>query len=464
MLFVRYCFFVATWGAAMQAIEHRLSSVRFGLRPQLIVAMGVLALLLAAVATTALLSLRHVRENTSRTVEIESDLNQLASDVVITTQLCRLYEKDFFLNIGRPMLRDSDLLEWHTAATNLDSAITAFGRAAISQEDQQQTEQWRTELGNYRKAFLTVQASIDAGALMTTEAAIQAFSPYERDIQSLTKTAQTMAQVKARRAQRAEATLLETTSSSMQLVMVISVLALAVAVVWCVLFPSHLMRPVAALHAAASRLAGGELGARVNLQRSDELGGLGRRFDEMAATIQQRTSAMEAQHQQANLARLEAEAARAEIAAQLTTIEEQRSVIREMSVPVLPLSHSTLVLPLVGALDSRRIALIQEQALRSIERMAARYLILDITGVPIVDTLVAQGLIKVVQAAGLLGAEVVLVGIRPEVAQAVVGLGIQLSDMITRSTLQSGIAYVLERSKGAQVVLADNTTIRRQPL
>jgi rsbT co-antagonist protein RsbR len=224
-----------------------------------------------------------------------------------------------------------------------------------------------------------------------------------------------------------------------------------VAVAWCLLFPIHLMRPIAALQAATSRLAGGDLAARVGLKRGDELGVLGRRFDEMATTIQQRTSAIEAQHERANAARLEAEAARAEIAEQLATIEEQRNIIREMSVPVLPLSQSTLVLPLVGALDSQRLVLVQEQALHSIEELSARYLILDITGVPIVDTAVAQGLIKIVQAARLLGAEVVVVGIRPEVAQAVVGLGIHLSEITTRSTLQSGITYVLSRGNGARV-------------
>jgi rsbT co-antagonist protein RsbR len=144
---------------------------------------------------------------------------------------------------------------------------------------------------------------------------------------------------------------------------------------------------------------------------------------------------------------MEAESARAEIAGQLATIEQQRSVIREMSVPILPLSASTLVMPLVGALDSQRIQLIQEQALETIEHSSARYLILDITGVPIVDSQVAQGLIQIVQASRLLGTEVVLVGIRPEVAQAVVGLGIHLNTTITRGTLQSGMAYVVQHSQ-----------------
>ena len=169
-------------------------------------------------------------------------------------------------------------------------------------------------------------------------------------------------------------------------------------------------------------------------------------------TIQQRTNTIEAQRERADAARAEAEAARAAIAEQLATIDAQRDVIREMSVPVLPLSQSALVLPLVGALDSERLALVQEQALHSIERMSARFLILDITAVPIVDTAVAQGLVQVVQAARLLGTDVVLVGVRPEVAQAVVGLGIHLSDIVTRSTLQSGIAYVLARGQSVRTL------------
>ena len=101
-------------------------------------------------------------------------------------------------------------------------------------------------------------------------------------------------------------------------------------------------------------------------------------------------------------------------------------------------------MPLVGALDSARLHLLQDQALRAITESAARCLLLDITGVPVVDTHVAQELLKVVRAARLLGAEVVLVGIRPEVAQSIIGLGLQLGEVATQGTLQSGIAYALK--------------------
>src|SRR5262249_30361573 len=101
----------------------------------------------------------------------------------------------------------------------------------------------------------------------------------------------------------------------------------------------------------------------------------------------------------------------AEQARLLEENDQQRAVIRDLSVPVLPVSASTLVMPLVGALDSARLQLVQEQALRVIERGTARRLVLDITGVPLVDSQVAQGLLAVVQAARLLGTEAVLVGV-----------------------------------------------------
>lgn len=118
---------------------------------------------------------------------------------------------------------------------------------------------------------------------------------------------------------------------------------------------------------------------------------------------------------------------------------EQRDAIRELSVPVLPIQRDTLAMPLIGALDTARLREIQERALAAIERTAARRLLLDITGVLLVDSQVAKGLFDVVQAARLLGAEVVVVGIRPEVAQTMVGLGIQLDSIRTAADMQSAL-------------------------
>ncbi len=133
----------------------------------------------------------------------------------------------------------------------------------------------------------------------------------------------------------------------------------------------------------------------------------------------------------------------------LTENEQQRLIIRELSVPVLPINDSTLIMPLIGALDTARLRDIQQQALEGIERYSARRLLLDITGVPVVDSQVAQGLMAVVQAAWLLGAEIMLVGIRPEVAQAIVGLGLSLDRVRTFSDLRAALAVANKLSNKA---------------
>lgn len=143
--------------------------------------------------------------------------------------------------------------------------------------------------------------------------------------------------------------------------------------------------------------------------------------------------------------RMELERSREQLRA---TIEEQERLIqtiRDMSTPVVPIYDEIIVLPLVGAIDSQRSAQIMEALLSGIQHYAAEIAIIDITGVSVVDTSVANHLIQTTRAASLLGAHCVLVGISAEVAQAIVHLGIDLSTMVTRSNLQAGIEYALGR-------------------
>ncbi len=121
--------------------------------------------------------------------------------------------------------------------------------------------------------------------------------------------------------------------------------------------------------------------------------------------------------------------------------EQQRLAIRELSVPVLPVSTTTMVMPLVGTLDSERLRMLEERALHAIQRSATRQVLLDITGVPVIDSQVAAGILRLVQAARLLGAEVMLVGVRPEVAQAIVGLGLDLGEMPAYSDLHTALRH-----------------------
>lgn len=126
----------------------------------------------------------------------------------------------------------------------------------------------------------------------------------------------------------------------------------------------------------------------------------------------------------------------------LDELAVQRNTIRDLSVPVIPISATTLIMPLVGALDTTRLQLMQEQALSALQQSSAHHLILDITGVPTVDQEVGAGLLEVIQAARLLGAQVMLVGIRPEVAQTIVGLDLNLEKIATITDLQSALSRI----------------------
>ena len=120
-------------------------------------------------------------------------------------------------------------------------------------------------------------------------------------------------------------------------------------------------------------------------------------------------------------------------------------MLEQLGAPVIQVWESVLLLPLIGVLDSRRAAQALESLLESITGLGAQVVILDITGVPVVDTSVASHLIRAAQAAQLLGCESILVGISPEIAQTLVGLGVDFSRITTRATLQNGLEYALKR-------------------
>lgn len=135
----------------------------------------------------------------------------------------------------------------------------------------------------------------------------------------------------------------------------------------------------------------------------------------------------------------------AELADRQQVIQIQSRLITELSTPVLPVYDRILVMPLVGAIDSKRAMIFMERMLMAIGQYQADTIIVDITAVSVVDTAVANHILQAARAATLLGAHCVLVGIRPEVAQALVGLGVDVSVMATRSDLRAGISYALHR-------------------
>jgi rsbT co-antagonist protein RsbR len=132
-------------------------------------------------------------------------------------------------------------------------------------------------------------------------------------------------------------------------------------------------------------------------------------------------------------------------------IDRQRQQLMELSTPVIKLWDRVVAVPLIGTLDSARTQVVMETLLQAIVDQNAAIAILDITGVPMVDTVVAQYLLKTAMAVRLMGSECVISGIRPQIAQTIVQLGIDLGDIITRATLADALAWALAKS-GVSVV------------
>lgn len=135
-------------------------------------------------------------------------------------------------------------------------------------------------------------------------------------------------------------------------------------------------------------------------------------------------------------------------------ILRQQQELMELSTPVVKLWDGILALPIIGTLDSARTQVVMESLLQSVVATNSRYAIIDITGVPTVDTLVAQHLLKTITAARLMGAECIISGVRPQIAQTIVHLGINLEDVITKAKLSDAFALALQRSGRAVVKTA----------
>ncbi|WP_085520466.1 STAS domain-containing protein [Tuberibacillus sp. Marseille-P3662] len=129
------------------------------------------------------------------------------------------------------------------------------------------------------------------------------------------------------------------------------------------------------------------------------------------------------------------------------TVAMQKNALLELSAPLIPIMDSISVMPLIGTIDTDRAKLIMENLLNGVIENRSEVVLIDITGVPVVDTMVAHHILQAAEAVHLVGAECILVGIRPEIAQTIVNLGIELGEFPTKSTLRKGIETALGMTK-----------------
>ncbi|UQA58497.1 STAS domain-containing protein [Polyangium aurulentum] len=214
--------------------------------------------------------------------------------------------------------------------------------------------------------------------------------------------------------------------------------------------------PLGEILAATRKVAAGNLDVALDAGREDELGALAASFNGMAGAVRERSEAQEKALAERKEAEERIRSLNEELAGslelereRLRTLERLNRAVEELSTPVLEVWKDVLALPVIGNVDEARAATMTARLLEEVVRTQCRFVLLDITGVDMVDTFTADRLLKVVAAVELLGAQCVLTGVRPNVAQALVGLGIGFGKLRTRRTLKQGLLECIRRAEGA---------------
>ncbi len=198
--------------------------------------------------------------------------------------------------------------------------------------------------------------------------------------------------------------------------LVVSIGLLIAIVILAIFFSRSLTRPLETLTENASELADGNLDVAINTDNKDEIGDLSRSFDAMRQSIKQ-------------------------------FIRRQNEAIDALSTPLIPLSDEIVVMPLVGELDERRLGNVSELLTEGLYASSARVAILDLTGVPRLNEVVAMSLVRVAKKANLLGAMVVITGLQPQVAAELTELNLHLEGINTERSLQNGVAFAMNYLK-----------------
>jgi len=200
-------------------------------------------------------------------------------------------------------------------------------------------------------------------------------------------------------------------------------------------FESEVHDRVADILILLSEVSVGELGGRLSttLPENDPFGALNRGINEMVAALA--------------ASRAQTETYQRELEEKLATIERQRSAIRELSTPIIEVWDGVLCLPVVGVLDTSRSVEMTESLMRSILDNKARCVIIDITGIDVMDTRTADHFIRMAKALRHLGTFCYLTGIKPVIAQTIVDMGIDMTDVATRRNLRDALQEYVMRGR-----------------
>lgn len=206
----------------------------------------------------------------------------------------------------------------------------------------------------------------------------------------------------------------------------------------------QVVQPIQRLARAAKAVREGDFEQSVTVTNRDEIGSLQQVFNEMVTSLRQQQVSLTDQNQELQRALTDLKTASEEQETlQEQIIAAQGSAIRRLSSPIIPIAEGIVVVPLVGAIDAQRAEQMLERLLQGVSENRTQTVIIDVTGVDVIEPQIASMFGQIAQAVRLLGARVVLTGIRPQAAQALVHIGAELNGVTTHSTLQTGIAATL---------------------
>jgi nitrogen fixation/metabolism regulation signal transduction histidine kinase len=261
---------------------------RLSLRGKLLAYLGLFCLLIGSLALLANWCLATVGDISARTLKVSVRLADLAGIVAELTLQCRRYEKDIFLSLLDPMALDDSKRNWRHAFDQLQKAIADFAAQAVSEEDQTAAAKWRSDSAAYRQALLAVIDRIDAGKIETPQQADDLMAPSKDSIRDLTMTATNVSRQKMVEVGRVENDLTAIIAFFRTLILIVVGIALVGSCVLGYRLVNDLTAPITALREAARRIEEGQWFARVDLQRSDELGQLADSFNRMMMRVRER--------------------------------------------------------------------------------------------------------------------------------------------------------------------------------
>jgi anti-anti-sigma regulatory factor/HAMP domain-containing protein len=388
-------------------------------------AFGLLCAILAAILALAIGSMLVLRAETQQAILVTGERSRAAADMAIATLLCRRYEKDLFLTLDDKATRHDYFVKWEAALAELQLAIERYAALASTDAQRGQVATWREQSATYERAVREVERAIGAGLVLTPQDANAVLTPYKDPIRQLTNSAHAKADADGQLLVQKNARLTAIGDQSLVLLLGGGLAALLFAVGWAVFFPLRLLGPIAALQQATRQFAEGKLEARATVGRSDEFGALATSFNQMAEQIRVQIVALDQRElvQQQN--------------DQLLALLE---LVRDLETPVIQLHDRVLLVPIVGSLDTQRVALLQQRVVEAAHTRGAQTIILDLTGMALIDTQVATAMERLVTALRLLGAEPIVSGISTHVAQTAVELGVSFGGSRVVARVQEALS------------------------